>query len=79
MNTTFENVVKATGKNFRIEKSISGYYRLLCDDEVIVDDSAAEEYNKDLETAESAFANYLLEYEVPNNKKYMCCGGWILK
>ena len=75
----FGMVVAATGRNYHIEKSISGYYRLMLDDEPIIDDSACEDLNEDYKTAESYFINYLLEYEVPDSKKEMRCGLWILK
>ena len=69
MRTYFDGIVSATGKNYCIERSISGYYRLMLDGEPVFDDSAAEEVNEDRETAEAFFANYLLEYVVPDNKK----------
>ncbi len=51
------------------EKSISGsYWILMKDGEVIIDDSAYEDFNEDKETAEAAFAamleNELKTYEV---------------
>ena len=69
MTTNFERIVSATGEKYYIERSISGYYRLMLDGEPVFDDSAAEEVNEDRETAEAFFANYLLEYAVPDNKK----------
>lgn len=45
MKASFEDVVKATGKNFECEQSISGYYRLVCDGKIILDDSACEDVN----------------------------------
>ena len=69
MRTYFDRIVSATGKNYYVERSTSGYYRLMLDGEPVFDDSAAEEVNEDRETAEAFFANYLLEYEVPDNKK----------
>ena len=65
----FDKVVSATDKKYYIERSISGYYRLMLDGEPVFDDSAAEELNEDGEAAEAFFANYLLEYVVPDNKK----------
>ena len=41
----------------------------MLDGEPVFDDSAAEEVNEDRETAEVSFANYLLEYVVPEDKK----------
>lgn len=75
----WKKVVEATGKNFRIEQSISGYYRLLQDDELIIEDSACGDLNEDYDTAEGFFANYLLEYEVPKDKKTLRCGCYFLK
>ena len=69
MRTYFDRIVSATGKDYYRERSISGYYRLMLDGEPVVDDSAAEEVNEDRETAEVFFANYLLEYAVPEDKK----------
>ena len=77
--TKFMNVVRATGKNFRINQSISGYFRLMLDGEAIIDDSACDDLNEDYETAEAFFMRYLLEYEVPENKKELRCGVWVLK
>ena len=71
-------VVRATEKNFRINRSISGYYRLMLDGEPIIDDSACEDLNEDYETAEAFFTRYLLEYEVPESKKELRCGVWVL-
>ena len=65
----FFDIVSATGKDYYIERSISGYYRLMLDGEPVFDDSAAEDPNEDRETAEAFFANYLLEYVVPEEKK----------
>ena len=77
--TDFMNVVRATEKNYRINRSISGYYRLMLDGEPIIDDSACEDTNEDYETAEACFTRYLLEYEVPESKKELRCGNWYLK
>ena len=74
MRTYFERIVSATGRNYYIERSISGYYRLMLDGEPVFDDSAAEEVNEDRETAEAFFANYLLEYVVPEDKKTVKIG-----
>ena len=68
-NLFFDKVVSTTGKDYYIERSISGYYRLMLDGEPVFDDSAAEELNEDRETAEAFFANYLLEYVVPEDNK----------
>ena len=77
--TDFMSVVRATEKNFRINRSISGYYRLMLDGEPIIDDSACDDLNKDYATAEAFFVRYLLEYEVPENKKELKGGVWFLK
>ena len=69
MKTYFDRIVSATGKDYYIERSISGYYRLMLDGEPVFDDSAAEEVNEGREMAEAFFANYLLEYVVPEDKK----------
>lgn len=79
MDTTFNSVAAATGKNFTIEQSISGYYRLMLGEEPVIDDSACEDLNDDYETAEAYFKNYLLEYEVPEDKKELKGGAWRLK
>lgn len=75
----FEKIVEATEKNFTIHESISGYYCLMLDGEPIINDSACHEVNEDYDIATSYFANYLLEYEVPESKKEMRCGVWFLK
>lgn len=76
---TFSEIVKATGKAFRIEKSISGYYRLMLGDEPYFDDSACEDVNENQETAESFFGQLLLEEEVPDAKKEIKSGVLRLK
>ena len=75
----FMNVVRATEKNFRINWSISGYYRLMLDGEPIIDDSACDDVNEDYDPAEAFFMQYLLEHEVPASKKELRCGNWYLK
>lgn len=75
----FEAVVKATGKDFYCEETISGYYRLMCDEDIVLDDSACEDVNEDEDTALAFFTGYLLENEVPEDKKTMVCGVWKLK
>ena len=77
--TEFMDVVRATEKNYRINRSISGYYRLMLDGEPIIDDSSCEDTNEDYETAEAFFTRYLLEYEVPESKKELKGGVWVLK
>lgn len=75
---TFKQIVKATERNFTIEKSVSGYYRLMEDGEVYFDDSAVEELNGSLEVAEAFFGNLLMEEAVPAEKKCMKGGIWFL-
>lgn len=75
----FEEVVKATGKDFRCEKTISGYYRLMCGEDIIHDDGACEDVNEDEETALAFYRSYLLEDEVPEDRKELIGGMWSLK
>ena len=56
----FDAAVKLSGKNFRIEESISGYYRLLCDEDIIHDDSACEDVYE-LDSALWMFAEHIFE------------------
>ena len=79
MLETFEEVVAVTGKNFEIEQSMSGYFRLMLDGEPVVDDSACEDLNGTYKDAENYFIDYLLEHEVSEDKKTMRCGVWFLK
>ena len=76
---TFEEAVKATGKKFTYEQSICGSYHLFCDGELIIDGSACEDLNGTEQDAKDFFANYLLEYEVPNEKKIPHFGSYLLK
>ena len=50
-----------TENGYSVEQSISGYWRLMKDGEVIYDDSACEDLNEDKETAEAFFIEYLKE------------------
>ena len=54
-----KNIITENG--YSVEQSISGYWRLMKDGEVIYDDSACEELNEDKETAEAFFAEYIKE------------------
>lgn len=54
-----KNIIIENG--YSVEQSISGYWRLMKDGEVIYDDSACEELNEDKETAEAFFVEYLKE------------------
>lgn len=78
MKATFEQIVKATGKNFTCEETISGYYRLMCDGKIILDDSACEDV-QDEESAKAFFADYLLWNNVPESKKIFRCGRYFLR
>ena len=75
----FNEVVAATGKNFTIELSMNGYYRLMLGEDPVIDDSACEDVNEGYDVAEGYFIRYLLENEVPEGRKEMRCGTWILK
>lgn len=55
-----DNIITQLG--YSIEKSISGYYRLIKNNEVIYDDSASDDQNEDYDTALSFFESYLNEY-----------------
>ena len=78
MKATFEQIVKATGKNFTCEETISGYYRLMCDNKIILDDSACEDV-QDEESAKAFFSEYLLWNNVPESKKIFRCGRYLLR
>lgn len=54
-----KNIITENG--YSVEQSISGYWRLMKDGEVIYDDSACNELNEDKETAEAFFVEYLKE------------------
>ena len=47
---------------YSVEQSITGYWRLMKGEEVILDDPACEDLNGDRETAEAFFCEYLKEY-----------------
>lgn len=57
----FNKAVENSGLNFSVKKSISGYYRLFLNDEIILDDSACEDV-QDEESALYFFAEYINEY-----------------
>lgn len=50
-----------TENRYSVEQSISGYWRLMKDGEVIYDNSSCKELNEDKETAEAFFVEYLKE------------------
>lgn len=54
-------IANASGK-YEVERTLSGYYRLLCDDEVIHDDPAFEDVNE-MESAYYFFAELIKERE----------------
>ena len=49
---------------FTVEQSISGYWRLFKDGELLFDDSACEDVNEDQSTAIDLFAEYVKECEL---------------
>ncbi len=51
-----------TDNGYSVEQSIGGYWRLMKDGEIIIDDSACEDVNEDKETAVAFFVEYLKEY-----------------
>lgn len=65
MNT---NIITENG--CRVEKSNSGYWRLLRGEDVLFDDSACEDLNEEKETAEAFFAAYLSDMKVSSIKTY---------
>lgn len=79
MDSILKKVVKATGKDFHVEQTITGYYRLMLGEEIYHDDSCDVDVNRTKEEAEKYYADLLLEYEVPTEKKQMRGGIWFLK
>lgn len=78
MRKRFEKIVKATGKPFCVEKTMGGYYRLMCGEDIIHDDSACEDVYSE-EDACGFYGDILLEDEVPAEKKELRGGIWFLK
>lgn len=76
---TFEDAVKATGKDFRCERTTSGYYRLVCGDYIVLDDSACEDVDGTEEEAKAFFSEYLMSEVVPEEMKIFHYGRYILK
>lgn len=68
---TNESIITKLG--YEVEKTISGYYRLVRDEEIIIDDSACEDVNEDRATAEGYFEAYLQEYAKEYNIDYKNC------
>lgn len=66
-----KNIIEELG--YTVEKTISGYYRLVRDEEIIYDDSACEELNEDEATAEAFFEAYLQEYAKEYSVEYKNC------
>lgn len=58
----FELAVANAKHSYEVEKSISGYYRLLCDGELMHDDSACEDVNEE-DLAYCFFAELVRENE----------------
>ena len=56
----FDKAVAMSGKNFYYEESLSGYYRLFLDEDIIHDDSAYEDVYE-LDSALYFFANLIYE------------------
>ena len=63
-----KNIIEENG--YSVEQSLSGYWRLMKDGEVIYDDSAWEELNGGRETAEDFFCEYLKEYMKAYEQQY---------
>ena len=63
-----KNIIKENG--YTVEQSISGYWRLIKNGEVIYDDSACEDLNEDRETAEAFFTEFLKNSKVSNVNIY---------
>ena len=63
-----KNIIGENG--YSVEQSISGYWRLMKDGEVIYDDSSCEELNGDREAAEDFFCEYLKEYMKAYEQQY---------
>lgn len=58
----FELAISNARHSYEVEQSISGYYRLLCDGELIHDDSACEDVNEE-DLAYYFFAELVKENE----------------
>lgn len=77
-NQALDNTVKSrimtqnilTQNGYTVEQSISGYWRLMKNGNVIYDDSACEDLNEDKETAEAFFEDYLKGKKVGFVKVY---------
>lgn len=63
-----KNIITENG--YEVKQSISGYWRLMKDGDVIYDDSACEDLNEDKETAEAFFTEYLNDKKVSTIKVY---------
>lgn len=66
-SSQFELLTSNLDKKWKVETSISGYYRLICDGELLSDDSACEDVY-DIESACGLFLTILLEDEEVRNK-----------
>ena len=58
----FQLAIKNSSHTYEVEKTISGYFRILCDGEYIHDDSAFEDVNEE-DTAYYFFADLVKELE----------------
>lgn len=63
-----KNIITENG--YEVKQSISGYWRLMKDGDVIFDDSACVDLNEDRETAEAFFIEYLNNKKVSTIKVY---------
>lgn len=63
-----KNIITKNG--YKVEQSISGYWRLTKGGEVIYDDSACEDLNGDKETAEAFFTEFLKNSKVSSVNVY---------
>lgn len=58
----FDEVCAQSKNNYEVEQSISGYWRLWKNGELVHDDSACEDVQEE-ESAYSFFAEYIKEYD----------------
>ena len=58
----FDEVCASSQYTWTVEQSISGYYRLLKNGDIELDDSACEDVQEE-ESAYSFFAEYIKEYD----------------
>ena len=58
----FDEVCAKAKNSYQVEQSISGYYRLYKNGELVYDDPACEDVQEE-ESAYSFFAEYIKEYD----------------